>query len=476
MTTTPSPPPSIPSSHALALDAFTTLLPPSSLCTAPAALRARSHTPWSPAAPAATPWAILYPSSTADVSAILQICSKYSIPVTGYAGGTSLGGALAASRQGVCVDFARMDRVLEVGVEDMDVRVQPGVGWVEMNALLKEGEGKGLFFPVDPAPGARVGGMIAMSCSGTNAYRYGTMKAWVLSLTVVLADGTVVRTGGRSRKSVAGYDLKSLVIGSEGTLGLVTEAVLRLAKVPENVHVVIAVFESIGAAVQAALGIVREGIGEAVEFVDANGMRATNKAMPGVVWEEKPTLFLKFAGKGEIAVQETEIAKKLCYQNDCKEFRVSGDEKQVEAWWAARKALARNLLSMKNDPTDLFLSADAAVPVSKFAQFVEETEEEMRGAGFFCGQMGHIGDGNVHTAVVCAEKDRGEAEILLNKVRRRALRLEGTITGEHGVGLELRDLLVEEVGESGIHVLRMIKKALDPKGLLNVDKVVTWEC
>ncbi|KAF2496873.1 D-lactate dehydrogenase [Lophium mytilinum] len=317
---------------------------------------------------------------------------------------------------------------------------------------------------------------IAMSCSGTNAYRYGTMRAWVLSLTVVLADGTVVKTGGRPRKAVAGYDLKSLVIGSEGTLGLVTEAVLKLAKVPENVHVAIAVFENIGDAVKAALGVVHEGIGEAVEFVDANGLKATNRAMPGVVWEEKPTLFLKFAGKGDVPMQEAEIARQYCYQNGCKEFRVSGDVEEVEALWAARKALGRSLLSMKNDPTDLFLSADAAVPVSKFAQFIEETETEMRGAGFFCGQMGHIGDGNVHTAVVCAEKERDEAEILLNKVRRRALRLEGTITGEHGVGLELRDLLVEEVGESGIHVMRTIKKALDPKGLLNVNKVISWDC
>ncbi|KAF2659907.1 hypothetical protein K491DRAFT_590199 [Lophiostoma macrostomum CBS 122681] len=418
---------------------------------------------------------VVYPKTTADVSVIVKACHARNIAVISFGGGTSLGGALSATRQGICIDFKHMDNIVQLHEDDMDVVVQPNVGWVELNEYL---EPKGLFFPPDPAKGARIGGMIAMSCSGTNAYRYGTMQEWVISLTVVLADGTVVKTRNRPRKSSAGYDLTHLIIGSEGTLALVTEAVLKITALPQNLHVGMASFESMQQGVDVAVRILKSGhLLEAIELADKASMEAINHS--GLAQEkfaESPTLFFKIAGSLPTVDEQARFIKEVCSGNGpSQSFEVSNNKERVDVIWGARKALGNALVTMKKTDSDLFLHTDAAVPISKMAELVDRSEQIVSGSGWFLANVGHVGDGNVHTAIVCPEEDKEAAEKLLEKVQRLALELDGTITGEHGVGLKLRDLLTEEVGQAGVDMMRKVKLALDPKGILNPDKVVRLE-
>ncbi|PVI00773.1 D-lactate dehydrogenase [Periconia macrospinosa] len=415
------------------------------------------------------PSLVLYPKHTEHVSSILKICSKRCIPVVSYSGGTGLSGALAAPHGGICIDFKDMAKIWDLHETDMDVTVQPGVGWMQLNAELA---GKGFFFPPDPAPDARIGGMIAMGCSGTNAYRYGTMKDWVVSLTVVLADGTIVKTGNRPRKSSAGYDLTHLIVGSEGTLGIVTEAVLRLTPIPKNPHVAILTFSDTHLAVETALSIATSGaVFDALEFVDQSSLEVVNQS--GLFedrWAEYPTLFLRFSGDEATTQAHSALIKSLSERNKCLDVKISSDPEQVDAWWNVRKLMGKCLI-MSMKPGDIFLASDAAVPRSRLADIIVETQEATADVGLFCSTLGHIGDGNVHVAFVCPQELRAKGEQLIQDVQRRALRMEGTITGEHGVGLSLRDMLIEEVGSGGVDMMRNIKLSLDPKGILNPEKI-----
>ncbi|KAF2276741.1 D-lactate dehydrogenase [Westerdykella ornata] len=438
----------------------------------------KSRTRHSPAKNDERPAAVLYPKTTAEVSKVVKACHERDIAVTSFGGGTSLGGALTATRGGICIDFKYMDKVVEVHEDDLDVVVQPNVGWVELNQML---EGKGLFFPPDPAPGAKIGGMIAMSCSGTNAYRYGTMKDWVISLTLVLADGTVVKTRNRPRKSSAGYDLTHLIIGSEGTLALVTEAVLKVTALPQNLHVGMASFGSLQDGVDVAVKILKSGhLLEAIEFLDGPSMGAI--AQSGLIRETvevAPTLFVKLAGSPQTVKEQMQFVAQLFSDHGANKVEFSHERRRIEAIWGVRKCLANALVTMKNDPSDLFLHTDAAVPISKMAELIHRSEKIVRGSAegrnWFCASVGHVGDGNVHTAIICPQDAKGEAEKLLSGVQRLALELDGTITGEHGVGLKLTGLLADEVGDSGVDLMRKIKLALDPKCILNPDKVVRLE-
>ncbi|ORY07683.1 hypothetical protein BCR34DRAFT_570521 [Clohesyomyces aquaticus] len=439
----------------------------------PALCIPKSNTRHSPASSSQVPLVIFYPKSTADVSVIAKACHERYVAITSFGGGTSLGGALASTRGGVCVDFREMGRIVELHEEDLDIVVQPNVGWVELNEYLGP---KGLFFPPDPAPGARIGGMIAMSCSGTNAYRYGTIKSWVASLTLVLADGTIVKTRNRPRKSSAGYDLTNLVIGSEGTLALVTEAVLKVTAVPKNLSVGIASFETLQMAVDVVSKILKSGhLLEAIELADQESVGAINHSkLTNTDFLELPTLFLKFAGSTATVEAQTQYVERLCQEHGVRSLEISSEKERIDVIWGARKCLGNALVTMKKKDSDLFLSTDAAVPTSKMARLIEESVRivESSGRGWFCANVGHVGDGNVHTAIVCPREDKRDAEKLLSQIQRLALELDGTITGEHGVGLKLRDLLIEEVGDEGVDMIRKIKFALDSKGILNPDKVV----
>jgi FAD/FMN-containing dehydrogenase len=321
-----------------------------------------------------------------------------------------------------------------------------------------------------------------MSCSGTNAYRYGTMKEWVISLTAVLSDGTVVTTRKRPRKSSAGYDLTHLIIGSEGTLALVTEAVLKIVPLPQNLHVGKATFPTLQAGVNTAMAILKSGhLLEAIELADKPSIISINHSkLAKEHFEETPTLFVKFAGSKETISSQISFVKETCEDNGGLDFEASNDKQRIDVIWGARKCIGNALVTMKKIPTDLFISTDAAVPISAMATLIEDTSRIIATRPFdtsnwFCANVGHVGDGNVHTAIVCPAEDKEKAEQVLVEVQRLALSLDGTITGEHGVGLKLRDMLVEEVGEVGVGVMRAVKKALDPRGILNPDKVFRLE-
>jgi D-lactate dehydrogenase (cytochrome) len=357
---------------------------------------ARSSTAWS-AAPGGDLDRcsfIVNPTSTEEVSAIAKICHQRRIPMIAFSGGTSLEGTLAATtRGGCCIDFKLMNKVIQVHPKDMDVVVQPGVGYEDLNQQL---DPQGLFFPPDPGPGAQIGGMIGQGCSGTNAYRYGTMKDWVLGMTVVLADGTIVKTRNRPRKSSAGYNLTQLIIGSEGTLGIVTEASLKLTSAPRNIRVAVVAFPTNQCAVDTAIEVVQNDMPvAAMELLDNVTMRAINEAgYTSKSYPELPTLFFKFAGHSPQAVQE-QIARvqEFAKRNHCSTFEFSRDEEEASSLWSARKTALWSMLAMKENPEDEFLSADTAVPISRLADLVEETKGYLDESGLVGSCLGHVGDG-----------------------------------------------------------------------------------
>ena len=440
----------------------------------PANLQSRSRTEWSPSPGSTCAALIVFPQSTKDVSEIMKVCHRRRIPVTGFSGGTSLDGALASTRGGICVDFSRMNRILEVHVQDMDVVVQPAVGWEDLNARLAKID---LFFPPDPGPGAQIGGMIGTGCSGTNSYRYGTMKDWVISTTVVLADGTIVKTRTRPRKSTAGYDLTRLMIGSSGTLGLVTEAVLKITSKPENEQVAVIAFPSSATAVSTVIDVVQKGIPlAAVELLDENTMRAVNQSgYSDKEWKETPTLFVKFSGTKTTVQDQVTLLKTLAEKHGRESFESSNDPERIASLWSARKTALWSLIAQKRDPDDKFLGSDVAVPISRLSEIIEETNSKIKAAGLLGSIVGHVGDGNFHASILYGEKDRVAAERIIADIRRRGIEMEGTVTGEHGVGLALRDMLEVELGESAVDMMRRIKFALDPLCLLNCDKIVRVE-
>jgi FAD/FMN-containing dehydrogenase len=440
----------------------------------------KANTPWSPASGDEIPTVVFWPRSTEETSTLLAECNKRRICVTSFGAGTSFGGALT-NNGGVCISFEKMKKLVELHEDDMDCIVQPGLGWVDLNELIKD---KGLFFPVDPAPGASIGGMIAMSCSGTNAYRYGTMKEWVISLTFVLADGRIVKTHNRPRKSAAGYDLTHLLIGSEGTLGLVTEAVLRLANIPKNLQVGIATFETFSQGVNIVVALQNSGHKlEALELADGPQMHCLNHSkLSKQAFPEKPTLFFKIAGPSKEAVNDqVSLMQDLCKQQNALSYEITNDKERIAVLWGARKAMGTAMVAMKKSPTDLFIHSDCAVPISNLPALVSGTqaliyEANVKGNhNWFCANVGHVGDGNVHSSIVCPAEDKAAADAVLRKVARLALTLEGTVTGEHGVGLKLRDALAEELGQTGVAVMRGIKEKLDSRGILNPGKVVRLE-
>lgn len=364
-------------------------------------LVSRSSTEWSPApSEDDIPSMIVFPKSTEDVSNIAKICHRRRIPMIGFSGGTSLEGTLAAQNNEVCVDFSRhMNNVLELRKDDLDITVQPGVGYQDLNQSLEE---HGLFFPPDPGPGAQIGGMVSQGCSGTNAYRYGTMKDWVLGLEVVLADGTVIKTRGRPRKSSSGYDMTRLFVGSEGTLGFVTKAHLKLTKAPENVKVAVAQFESLEDAVRMAVNVLQSGHQlECMELLDAFTMKAVNEAgYCSNEWPEKPSIFMKIGGPTQSFVKETaKAAENLAKSAKAFSFTFAEDDEEAGNIWEARKTALWSLLAMKKDPDDKFLSADACVPISSLGKIITAIQAKIDDQGLLGSFLGHVGDGEAHPSI-----------------------------------------------------------------------------
>ncbi|KAK3335320.1 hypothetical protein B0T19DRAFT_4851 [Cercophora scortea] len=443
--------------------------------TTAADLDAHANSDWSshqgdPGDPASRPFCVVYPASTAEVSAIMKVCHARRIPVVAYSGGTSLEGHFAPTRGGICVDFARMDKVLALHKEDLDVVVQPAVRWEELNDDLAL---EGLFFPPDPGPGAMIGGMIGTGCSGTNAYRYGTMREWVLSLTVVLADGTVIKTRQRPRKSSAGYDLTKLFIGSEGTLGLVTEATLKLTVKPAASSVAVASFASIRAAANCVARVVGDGVPvAAVEILDDDQMRFINQAgSTSRQWREAATLFFKFSGTAQGVKEQIAIVKDIAKKAGGESFDFAKGEQEMKELWSARKEALWSTMAVKKEGDHVW-TGDVAVPMSRLSDIIEETKRDFKTTGLVTSLVGHVGDGNFHIIVLYSDAERKLAEDCVHRMVKRAVEMEGTVTGEHGVGLVKRDYLPHELGETTVDAMRKIKAAFDPLCLLNCDKVI----
>ncbi|ODA79352.1 hypothetical protein RJ55_04945 [Drechmeria coniospora] len=431
-----------------------------------------STSTWSTHQPKADekPFCVVYPASTEEVSELMKICHGRRIPVVGYSGGTSLEGHYTQTRKGVSVNFGRMNKVLALHKEDLDVVVQPAIGWEALNDDLAK---EGLFFPPDPGPGAMIGGMVGTGCSGTNAYRYGTMREWVLSLTVVMADGTVIKTRQRPRKSSAGYDLTKLFVGSEGTLGLVTEAVLKVTVKPAFTNVAVCAFPSIRDAASCVGKVVGAGVPvAAVELLDDSQMKYINAAgMTSRSWSESPTLFFKFAGTPAGVKEQIAQVQGLARQAGSESFAFAKSQEEQDELWSARKEALWSTMAAGREG-DRVWTGDAAVPMSRLPQLIEETKEDIRKSGLCGSIVGHVGDGNFHTIILYSEGQRQKAEKVVHRMVKRAIEMEGTVTGEHGIGLVKRDYLPHELGETTVDAMRQIKKAFDPLCLLNCDKVV----
>ncbi|KAH8682124.1 d-lactate dehydrogenase-like protein [Xylariales sp. PMI_506] len=416
------------------------------------------------------PFCVVYPSSTEEVSEIMKVCHARKIPVIGYSGGTSLEGHFTPTSGGISIDFHRMNKILKVHRDDLDVVVQPAVGWELLNTELAQDN---LFFPPDPGPGAMIGGMIGTGCSGTNSYRYGTMREWVINLTVVLADGTIIKTRQRPRKSSAGYNLTQMFIGSEGTLGLVTEATLKVTVKPKSESVAVCSFGSIRQAADCVAKVVGQGIPvAAVEILDEEMMKCINAAgMTSKAWNEAPTLFFKFSGTESGVKEQIQIVKNLAKSTGSQTFEFAKNrEEQAELWSARKEALwSTRAMAKEGDRT---WTGDVAVPMSRMAELITITKEDIKNSGLYATVVGHVGDGNFHVILLHNDEQILVAEELVHKMVKRAVEMEGTVTGEHGVGLVKRDYLPHELGESTVDTMRKLKQAFDPLNLLNPDKVV----
>ncbi|SCU83213.1 LAME_0C04368g1_1 [Lachancea meyersii CBS 8951] len=423
------------------------------------------------------PKIILYPHSTQDVSEILKVCHEYNIPVIPFSGGTSLEGHFLPTRIGctVMVDLSMyMNQIIKLNDLDLDVEVQAGVPWEDLNEFLGE---KGLLFGCDPGPGAQIGGCIANSCSGTNAYRYGTMKENVVNITAVLADGTIIKTKKRPRKSSAGYNLNGLLIGSEGTLAVVTEATVKCHVKPMKETVAVGSFPSVGDAAACTSRIIQEGIQlNAMELLDDNMMKVINKggATYKTDWIEKPTLFFKIGGRNDNIIAEvvSEI-NRIAKTHGCHKFEfATNDDEKMELWEARKAALWSVINEGKTKDSDINVwTTDVAVPLSQFSKVIEATKEEMTASGLQNAIVGHAGDGNFHAFLLYNDEQRSKASEIVDNMVKRAIDAEGTCTGEHGVGIGKRKFLLEELGDGPVDLMRSLKLAMDPKRILNPDKI-----
>jgi len=422
-----------------------------------------SHFPLTP------PDAVVYPESTAEVAEIVRACAARGVPVIGWGAGTSLEGHTTAVRGGVAMDFARMSRVLRVSAEDMDCTVQPGLTRTGLDAALKA---TGLMFPVDPGADATLGGMAATRASGTTAVRYGTMRAQVLGLEVVLASGEVIRTGSRARKSASGYDLTGLFVGSEGTLGLITELTLRLHGRPEAIAAAACAFPSDAAAIDTVILCIQHGLAPArIEYMDAESVAAVN-ARDGLGLREAPHLLVEFHGTEAGVAEEAARFGEIAGEGGAEGFSWSTRPEERARLWTMRHGAYWAIVASR--PGCRAIVTDLCVPISRLAEAIAETRADIAASGIPGPLVGHVGDGNVHAALLVDPDAPDEAEraaALAERMAERALRLGGTVTGEHGVGLgKLKHMAAEHGAAWG--VMGAIKAALDPAGLFNPGKLV----
>ena len=416
------------------------------------------------------PDAVVYAESTDDVAQILAACHAWRTPVIAFGIGSSLEGHLLAVEGGVCVDLSRMDRVIDIRAEDLTATVQAGVTREALNRALAQ---TGFFFSVDPGANASIGGMVATAASGTNTVRYGTMRDNVVSLTVVTAEGKVIRTARRARKSSAGYCLTQLFTGSEGTLGIITEVTVRLHPQPEAIAAAVVNFPDVRSAVSTVMQAMQLGVPLArAEMLDALTIRAIN-AHSQTSLVEAPTLFLEFSGSAAQVEEQSSVLRELASEHGGGDFQWATRPEERSRLWTPRHHAYFACLQLR--PGSRSFTTDACVPISALADCLQETVEDIAASGLTAPVFGHVGDGNFHCLLLVNPDDAAEraiAEDLSHRLIRRAIRYDGTCTGEHGVGLHKIDYLEEEHGEATVEVMRRVKRALDPHNILNPGKVV----
>jgi D-lactate dehydrogenase (cytochrome) len=418
------------------------------------------------------PDAVVYVHSTDEAAFVVRACARERVPVIAFGVGSSIVGHLLAVEGGVCFDFSQMNQVLAIRTSDLTATVQAGVTRNQLNAALA---GTGFFFSVDPGADATVGGMVATAASGTNTVRYGTMRDNLLSLTVVTADGEVIRTASHARKSSAGYNLTQLFCGSEGTLGLITEATVRIHPHPEVVAAAVVHFPSVRDAVDGVIESIQMGVSLArAEMLDALTIKAVN-AHSRTTLAEKPTLFLEFAGSQAQVDEQAAVMREIAGSHGGGEFQWASLQEERSRLWTPRHHAYFASLQLR--PGSRSMTTDACVPISALASCVEETLADLAAHGLLAPVFGHVGDGNFH-CLVLVDPDSPEeveaAEAFSHRLVRRSLSHGGTSTGEHGVGLHKMQYLVEEHGPHAVALMRSIKRAMDPHNIFNPGKVVSF--
>jgi D-lactate dehydrogenase (cytochrome) len=417
------------------------------------------------------PEAVVFCASTDDVAEVVKLADQYAVPVIPFGTGSSLEGHLLAVQGGVSIDLSRMNAIVAVQPEDLTVTVQAGVTRMQLNNEIRH---TGLFFPIDPGADASLGGMSATRASGTNAVRYGTMRENVLGLTVVTASGEVIRTGTRARKSSAGYDLTRLMVGSEGTLGVMTEITLRLYPLPEAISAATCTFPSIEAAVHTTIQIIQMGVPVArCELLDAHAVRAVNRH-DKLTLTEAPMLLMEFHGSQASVTEQAATVQEIAAEFGGAGFQWATTPEERTKLWTARHHAYFAGVQMK--PGCRTVTTDTCVPISRLAECVTAASEAATAAGMQHYIVGHVGDGNFHIAYLIDPNLPGEretAERLNQELVARAIAVQGTCSGEHGIGLHKMDFLVDEAGTGAIEMMRTLKRALDPKNIMNPGKIFT---
>ncbi|MFZ1498939.1 MAG: FAD-linked oxidase C-terminal domain-containing protein [Giesbergeria sp.] len=415
------------------------------------------------------PSAVVFAESTRDVQDAVRLASEHAVPVIAYGAGSSLEGHLLAVQGGISIDVNRMNQVLSIDADDLTVTVQPGITRKQLNEAVKD---TGLFFPIDPGADASIGGMAATRASGTNAVRYGTMRENVLALEVVLASGEAIRTGTRAKKSAAGYDLTRLMVGSEGTLGILTEVTVRLYPLPEAVSAAICSFPSIEAAVRTTIQTIQLGVPIArCELIDAHSVRMVN-AHSKLGLREEPMLLMEFHGSPASVKEQAETVQEIASEFGGNAFEWASTPEERTRLWAARHNAY--FAAVQSRPGCRAISTDTCVPISRLADCLLDSVQEAEASGIPYFLVGHVGDGNFHFGYLidpASPTERSQAEQLNHQLVARALQLGGTCTGEHGVGIHKMGFLRDEAGEGAVGVMRAIKQALDPKNILNPGKI-----
>ena len=419
--------------------------------------------------PTTPPEAVVFCERTDEVAAVVRLAHEHAVPVIPYGTGSSLEGHLLAVQGGVSLDVSGMTQIVRLNAEDLTVTVQAGVTREQLNREIRD---TGLFFPIDPGANASLGGMAATRASGTNAVRYGTMRENVLALTVVTASGEVIHTGTRAKKSAAGYDLTRLFVGSEGTLGVITEVTLKLYPLPEAVSAAICHFASIAGAVNATIQLIQMGVPIArCELLDVNAVRAVN-AQSKLGLREAPMLLMEFHGSPASVQEQAETVQAIAGELGGEDFEwASTPEERTRLWTARHKAY---FAGMQMNPGCRTVTTDTCVPISRLAEIIDASVADADATGLPYYIVGHVGDGNFHLAYLVKDGDAGEralAEAASERMVQRAIALEGTCTGEHGIGLHKMGFLVEEAGAGAVAMMRAVKLALDPKNIMNPGKI-----